>query len=307
MPLLIKRPLLAATLEDDPQQFANLQMPLLWSEKKDGIRGITNGSGICSRKFKPIPNLFLQKTFRDFPPGLEGELVKIKANGESIEDCAFDGEDGTESAVMSVDGRFTFFFYVFDYVSKSKFIPYLIRHREMVDRFSHHDFVQVLDQQWVNCSDDIRKALDESMHYGNEGIVLRKADGFYKFGRSTLSEALLIKFKPWLDDEAKIVGFTEKNRNLNAQTRDKLGYATRSKEFANLQKAGTLGALKCHHPKFGEFEIGSGFTAEFAQRIWDNQKIYMNLWFTFRFRGFTTYGKPKHASFVRFRPSLHHA
>lgn len=219
------------------------------------------------------------------------------------EHLSFDGDGGTESTVMSYDSTpFTFRLFAFDYVPRSKYVPYMIRHHELADKFSTHPYIEVLEQEYVLHEPVIHVALADALARGREGIMLRDPKGFYKFGRSTLNEQLLIKVKPWHDAEARVIGFVEKKTNNNIQTRDELGYAKRSKHKANLQGCKTLGALKAYSKEFGDFEIGSGFTEEVASWIWQNRFTYHGKVFTFQYRGITTHGKPKHASFKRFRP-----
>src|SRR5437899_138139 len=91
---------------------------------------------------------------------------------------------------------------------------------------------------------------------GFEGVMLRKPDGPYKFGRSTVREGYLMKVKRFTQEEAVVVGYEEQETNLNEATKDALGHTKRSSHKAGKRPAGVLGALRVSNGH-GEFSIGT--------------------------------------------------
>src|SRR5574338_27430 len=98
----ITKPMLAATCKN----FAALRFPLLATPKLDGIRCIVKDGKALSRKFKEIPNRYIQGLVSRLPDGLDGELMlrDEKATFQAI-----------SSAVMSEDGEPDFVYNVFDF------------------------------------------------------------------------------------------------------------------------------------------------------------------------------------------------
>lgn len=294
--LLPKAPLLAATIETE-EDLANLQFPILLSEKKNGIRGITAGKirGCVSRTLKNIPNKWIRLLLSELPPGIEGEIVCFDINGD---EC--DLED-TERGVMSREGQPDFKFFIFDWWRGTKFMSYRKRVeglKEIVENYEPVDCI-LLEQHPCDSIHDIKGWYNYYVcKCGAEGAMLRDPVGFYKFGRSTLNEQLLIKYKPWNDGEAEVVRVEEEMENTNVQLKNNLGLSKRSKHIANLQGKGRMGSLICKNLRFGEFRLGSGFNNDDKYYFWGDrhtleEKVH------FRYRGITKYGKPRNASFIR--------
>jgi DNA ligase-1 len=115
--------------------------------------------------------------------------------------------------------------------------------------------------------------LKEVVKLGAEGLVLHRADAPYVTGRSDV----LLKLKPMLDTEARVVGHVPgKGRN-----------------------AGKLGALIVETPEGRRFRLGTGFSD--ADRA-DPPPIGSLV--TYRYRDMTSTGLPKFASFLRIREDL---
>jgi DNA ligase-1 len=122
--------------------------------------------------------------------------------------------------------------------------------------------------------EDLEFFLNHEKNVGGEGLIGRKPDGVYKYGRSTPKEQLSIKFKFFEQCEFEVVGFEELHSNTNEQTVNELGYSTRSTHKQNQIPMGILGSLVL---EFGDltFKVGSGFTMEQRSEIWKNQHSYL--------------------------------
>jgi DNA ligase-1 len=105
---------------------------------------------------------------------------------------------------------------------------------------------------------------------GGEGLMLHRADAPYVTGRSEV----LLKVKPWLDAEARVVS------HLPGKGR----------------YAGLLGALRVEMPDGRQFSLGTGFSE--GER---HNPPPVGTLVTYRYRELTGRGLPRFASFWRVR------
>lgn len=254
------KPMLAAAIKDTTK----LQYPLIASPKLDGIRCLITDRGAVSRSLKPIPNRWIQKTLSSpsavmLLSGLDGELIV----GSPTSDTVF---NTTSSAVMSHDGEPAFYFYVFDDFSIPD-VHFLARRRRIRQAANHLGFIKEVKQYQVHDEQSLLSFEHQCLAEGYEGIMLRKVESIYKFGRSTLKEGHLMKLKRFEDGEAIVIGMTELMHNGNEAKTNALGQKERSSKKNNMTAYGVMGSLIVKDIKTGvEFEIGTGFTA--GDRIW---------------------------------------
>lgn len=260
------KPLLAETAED----LSALRFPLLASPKLDGIRCIKLDGKARSRKLKPIPNKFVRAWVEsNLPDGIDGELL-LRDHRTSFNDVS--------SAIMSEDGEPDFMFYAFDLLDGKRWkepekTPFelrfaalqTLREREPVVLWKGIERLVVVPHQLCTTEQELRDVVAMNLSAGHEGTMVRDPQGCYKFGRSTLREGILLKIKPFVDEEATVVGVVEQMHNANEATVNELGYTKRSSAKAGKVGKHMLGALECVTEDGAEFEIGTGFTEE--QRI----------------------------------------
>lgn len=281
------KPMLAATLEN----LSDIRYPIYASVKLDGIRCIIKDGVAVSRAFKPIPNKFIQAVLKEEAvEGLDGELM-------------IEGKDFNEiqSAVMSEDGEPDFQFHVFDVVREA---PFSVRYNFLTSNYNGtpRPHIKVVNQELFGYPSDVINFEKYAVDTGYEGIMLRTHDSPYKFGRSTPKERYLMKFKRFQDAEAVVIGFEELNHNDNEKTKDALGHSVRSGHLAGLRKGGCLGSLVVYDEKLNiEFNIGTGFTQEQREEIWDNQKKLMGATVTYVYQQVSAKGVPRFPSFKGFR------
>ena len=139
--------------------------------------------------------------------------------------------------------------------------------------------VSALGQPWVQAVEQspapdaagLRLLLDHTVAAGGEGLMLHRASAMYVPGRS----AELVKFKPFQDAEARVLGHVPGQGRLQ----------------------GSTGAVWVEWPG-GEggqplrFKLGSGFSD--ADR---RDPPAVGIWVTFRYRGLTAQGVPRFATF----------
>lgn len=301
----VQKPMLAVQCGDDLDA---LQYPLLASPKIDGIRAIAQGGHLVSRKLKDIPNIHVQALLQPYCHlGLDGELVTYnEATGE------MDPFGEVSSKIMSRSAPITggVQLLVFDTVDTgTQGWPFADRLATAAVRIapSRNDNngglppLQLVEHTRINNSEELLRFEDAVLNAGFEGVMLRKVDGPYKQGRSTLREGYLLKLKRFSDDEAVIVGFIEQQRNLNPQVINGNGRLERGHSQAGKVGKNTLGTLVVHHKKFGEFEIGSGLSDGLRDLIWKDPDSYRGLTVKFKYQAHGMKDKPRHPVLLGFR------
>ncbi|MDL2280353.1 hypothetical protein LJC10_00670 [Selenomonadales bacterium OttesenSCG-928-I06] len=287
------KPMLAATIKD----INTLKFPLLASPKLDGIRVLIKDSVALSRSLKPIPNKYVQRKLGN-PAynGFDGEIVV----GDPTDPTCF---RGTGSGVMTIEGEPNFTFWVFDDFTCPN-LGYLNRCLYITDRIKWLP-INFLPYKWVHNVEEVQQIETQYLKEGYEGVMLRDPNGLYKFGRSTLKEAYLMKLKRFEDSEAQILGFVEQMHNANEPTKNALGHTERSTCKANLVGKDTLGALSVRDLKSGvEFEIGSGFNDETKKYIWENQNEFLGTFVKYKYFPTGSKEKPRFPVFLGFRDAI---
>ena len=273
------KPLLAAKLE----KLTDIRFPVLATPKLDGIRCILWHGMALTRKLKPIPNHYIRHALEStYSLNLDGELM--------IPGADF---NGIQSAVMSENGHPDFRYVIFDVIRPD--LPYR-------ERVSLHPLClrPILIESEMTLLEYERKCLAE----GYEGVMLRSPDGPYKFGRSTVREGALLKWKRFSDDEAVVIGFEERLHNTNEALKDELGYTKRSSGKSGMVLSGTLGALRVKHANGKEFALGTGFNDADRSRIWSERQAYLGKIVTYTFQELSSKGLPRFPVFRGFRPEM---
>jgi len=293
------RPMLAYGLcEED---LKSLKFPLILQPKLDGVRCCIVEGKALSRKLKRIPNRYIRtklEAFKNKPPVLiDGELV---IQGKTFNEI--------QSAIMSEDGEPNFRYIIFDalnewsnesYIHRKQFLDYSLEYTNNL--FFVSDVT--LDQY---------EKLDEWEQYilkdGHEGIILRDPFSPYKFGRSTLREQSLLKFKRFNDSEAVIISSNELMTNSNILETDELGYAKRSSAAANLIRTCQLGSWTVKDININsrfynvEFNVGSGFTLEQRIKFWNTKQDGKII--TYKYQAHGSKDKPRSPIWLGFRKDI---
>jgi DNA ligase-1 len=245
------RPMLAGKYDPAKQRF-----PALGSPKLDGVRALIKNRTVLSRSLTPFPNKRLQLQFgREELEGYDGELIVGNPWDKNV--C-----DATRSETAQIDGPCTADFYVFDRHDMPQH-NYLYRQAYIYPYARTH----LLEQTYLHSLAEVDAYEQQQLDIGYEGIILRKPDGMYKYGRSTVNEGLLLKVKRFEDSEAQIIGMEELMHNANEAQLSNIGLIKRQTLQENQHGMGTMGALLLRDVHTGvEFKIGTGFTAE--QRAW---------------------------------------
>ena len=285
------KPLLSCEIPLDKVKF-----PIYISTKFDGIRALVIDGVVYSRSLKPIRNKHVQKLFgKPEYNGFDGELIV----GDIYAKDVF---QKTTSGVMSEYGTPDVTFHVFDLWSMSTF-DYEYRQRELQEiLLNSEEYEGVVYTMIHKCQtvEDLEFFLNHEKNVGGEGLIGRKPDGVYKYGRSTPREQLSIKFKFFESEEFEVVGFNERMHNTNEQKRDELGYAERSSAKDGLVPTNTLGSLVL---KYNDttFSCGTGFDDKLRKEIWDNKELYLGKLASVRYMSVGSKDLPRVPSFIGFR------
>lgn len=285
------KPLLAVACED----VTKLNYPMLLSEKLDGIR-MSVHNGVCmSRSMKPIPSASVQAKFgRAEYEGYDGEIIYGDKNAKDVFNkstrACMSHEFPEELDVNELQ------FYVFDQINDDIYSDRWSRIKEDL----HNDVIR-LDMFMVSNAEELIQMEEDFLAIGAEGVMVRSTLGKYKQGRSTLKEGILLKVKRFTDEEALIIDFEEKMHNANEATVGELGQTKRSSHQENMIPCGTLGALVVHSEKWGSFKIGTGFSDQQRQEIWDNKEKYDGKLVKFKYFAVGVKTLPRFPTFVGIR------
>jgi DNA ligase-1 len=226
-----------------------------------------------------------------FPDGVDGELI---VNGIPFNKIS--------SAISSFKGEPDFTYYVFDWLVdlKETYEQRVLRLGELI----HLKYCAPVIPTLIENEDALLSYEEHVLDHGYEGICFRTPDSPYKFGRSTLNQGWLIKFKRFADSEAEIISLEEQKRNENELERDELGYAKRSKAKAGMIDANTLGSFLVRDIYNGkEFGIGggTGVTQELRKEIWNNKDKYIGRIIKYKYQPVGVKELPRFPTFIGFR------
>ncbi len=273
--MIIFKPMLAC--DHDP---AKLVFPLYCSPKLDGLRACVIDGRLVSRSLKSFPNRHVS-TLLSHPmfEGFDGELIAgLPTAPNAMQEAT--------SFFMSQDKVQPFTWFVFDMhdidagydVRLAELNKRLGTLRGHLDAYGMQHGIKIvsLPQTIINNASELAAFELTCVKAGYEGVILRKIDGRYKYGRSTVKDGLLLKVKRFTDGEAEVIGFEEQMFNGNEATVNELGRTKRSTHKAGLIGKETLGALVVRdvvtHVKFN---MGTGFDDETRLEIWNNRPKYL--------------------------------
>lgn len=275
-----------------------LVFPLYGSFKFDGYRSVGVDGGMKSNSLKDIRNMFIQACMRgDEVNGLDGELIVGPPNAPDVYNKS--------SPVMKFETEPDFKFYVFDDFTRPN-DPYEVRLttlRRRVREFNESRPTEgravVVDQVLLNNLEELYAFEQRALIEGYEGVMLRRPDGKYKFGRSTAKEGYLLKVKRFSHGEGVIVGFEERLHNDNEAFIDELGRTARSTAAEGLSGTGMMGALWLNDPKYAEpFKVGCGtMTHDEAKWAWDNRESLSGQVSRYRWFPHGTIDAPRHGMY----------
>lgn len=290
------KPLLAEVAD-----LSKVQFPVYASVKIDGIRGLIRG-GLVSRKLLPIPNreIYLLLSQPEFE-GFDGEMTV----GSPTDPLVFNKSGRvTGKAEHPLPSDFTF--WVFDDCSNPD-APFSERLHNLTERVYKHGngYVQVLPQRLCHTLEELLAFEEDSVVAGWEGVMIRKPDAPYKFGRSTNGDQALLKVKRFVDSEFEVLEVYEQMTNNNAAEKDALGHTKRSTSKAGKVPAGTLGGFRGRDIHSGvEFKVGGGWNNAQAAEMWSRREGLPGTIHTYRYQAVGVLNKPRFPQWKGERPGF---
>lgn len=283
------KPLLAPT---DPIPLENVPLPAIVSPKADGFRLICDPErGPSTRSLLPIANTYVRDVIASMGiPFVDAEII-------TFTDGKRDEFEDVQSKLTKRAGQPEFQILAFD-MMRNFDAPYTDRLKDLEDTYAHRSSLvfKIHEYKWVH---DLAELQVMERHWvevdGWEGLMSRRPDGRYKFGRSTEREAILLKYKRWYDDEGVIIGYAEGETNLNEAGKDELGRTKRSTAKDGKVPNGKLGSL---HIQWGDVTFWlSGFTEEQAVKYWAIRDELPGQLVNFKFQGRMKSGAPRFPGF----------
>ena len=279
------KPMLAGKLSSLDKLF----FPCYCTPKLDGIRCLILNGVAVSRNLKPIRNKYIQERLKGLPDGLDGELMLNSTKNFNE----------VSSAVMSEAGEPDFYYAVFDCISDE---PYLKRVGSQAELLKIHPFTFLIRPRMVRNLEEFEAFEKEVLNLGYEGVMIRRGDGIYKFGRSTENEGGLLKWKRFTDSEAEVIGYLEQMQNNNPEEVDNLGHTKRSSHKGNMIPKDTLGALVVRDLKTGiEFNIGTGYTNGSRDKLWAEKGKLIGRIVKYKYQDVGVKEAPRFPVFLGFR------
>lgn len=271
---------------------AELKYPQLASPKLDGIRCVIDCGVALSNSLKPIPNSSVQlwaRTNAAVLQGLDGELMTIDGDFNDV-----------QSTIMSVNGGHSWKFMCFDRWDVPA-LPFAGR-VEMLKELPYIDKFELVEHTVFHTPEGLQVFWDKCVAEGKEGVITRRPDSPYKYGRSTLLQGWMIKLKGWEDAEATITGYEELMRNENEAFIGELGQTKRPKCIGGLVPADTLGSLSVEwNGKRFNIGGGQGLTAAMRDTLWSMRKSLVGKTITFKYFGVSKLGVPRHPNYKGIR------
>ena len=231
------------------------------SEKLDGVRGHWDGQALWTRGGYRIqaPEWFI----KDWPTmPMDGELWIARARFDEVSGIV-------RSTTPSDDAWRSMRFMVFDLPAHGGPFGERVAAMQVLDELGIA-WLRPVTQFKVAGTDELDQRLDAIVASGGEGLMLHHQDALYRAGRSQD----LLKYKPYEDAEAWVVGYTEGSGKY----------------------AGKVGALIVKRDDGRRFRLGSGLSD--ADR---EVPPPIGSWVTYRYNGLTSTGLPRFARYLRIR------
>lgn len=285
--------MLAYNGEYDP---AKLRYPLLVSQKFDGVRLFKwKGKWITRSKKDSInPNIMAELDRMNIQPdGIDCELLYGKSfhEGQSIIRSKTASIDNLPEPVVLVVHDYMVDGFSFG-VRWARLAS--LNYKTPLTIYQKSNIIMIVNvpQIWVQKPEDIKSYL---IGLGGpekvEGLMLRSPYAMYKHGRSTLAEQALIKYVPYVEEEATIVGFEELVRMAKRGT----------SRLKHQIKAGILGSFIVESEKWGKFKLSGKLSNIERTYIWGLSHTFKGKVVKFKYKPFGFKDKPRCPIFIGFK------
>ena len=323
------RPMLAPLNDPvkDPEFFKKLRYPLDCSPKLDGWRMMPRAipeidvdadfneyptgrykEVVLTRELKEFPSIQVQELFRGFTD-LDGEITAGSPTVPGV-------YNRTQSHVSSRDKPHeNLQFHVFDCADPELAehpFEYRLEHaRSLIKLYQKQKPILSLSQVYLvehtrcNTLDELLEYEQTQLRLGYEGIMMRDPMGPYKsHARSTFNEGWIYKLKRFTDDEARILGFEQGEKNENELEVSERGYAKRSDAKAGKVKADTIGKIIVDFNGVALKVAPGAFTHSERERMWAQQAGFIGEFLKFRYFSYGVKELPRYARAIGLRSKI---
>lgn len=256
----------------------------LGSLKLEGVRGVfTPWEGLLSRSLKPVANELIYQRPEVALIEQFCERHSIVLEGEwYVHGWPFSRIDSCLRGNGNIDVN-QLEFHVFDcFVEAEPDAPFEKRYgfyqwAVTTLKAEGCGIIEAVEQRPMHDPDAIRNAYCWAIENGYEGFVLKKADGAYKFGRSTVKQGLFTRIKPEDPFDGVVVKIIERQNNLLESEINELGYQYKRQDKDAKQGAGMAQSAIVYTPALGKFHkvsLTRGLTDVDRIRIWEDANYY---------------------------------
>jgi DNA ligase-1 len=226
---------------------AKLVFPLGLQPKIDGVRGLTPGGKLLARSGKKHANRFTTAFF-SVPEyeNMDGEMAAADERDPRL--CTI-----TSSALRRIDGSPFVLWHVFDLLTAETMdLPYVDRYLHLTNHVARLQqeygvagHCRVVPMVVVNTLAELQAQHAKWEAEGYEGTIIRSLTAKHKQGRSTVKEGGLLRIKDFVEEEARVVGITEGQRNGNEAQVNERGLQFRSGHQENMVPNAQVGSMQC--------------------------------------------------------------
>ena len=243
---------------DDPR----IKYPMFGSVKFDGIRCIILNGTLFSRYMKPFKNIQLTNYF-------SGLIEVSKYNNLVFDMEIYDPNENNFGNIISYGSSLdknvpeTVKGFIFDAIGAQEWESKqskIFKHRydilKNLDSLKTLANVSIVEQRLLNNAHESFNYFEECINNNQEGIMLRSPNGYYKYGRCSVRECNLLKFKKFVTIDGTI---------LDVFVRNKMKDEVKNGE----RKLNPFGNKEVIHTKdsFEESDIAGGFLVKFDNGI----------------------------------------
>lgn len=250
--------------------------PVYIQPKLDGYRGISNTEGeheLRSRNGNEYENFpTIVEALKEVCPEymlLDGEVMSD--DFQSMQKTAFRKDGETVGDVR---------FHVFDCITREEWdaregkFSFTERQDSLVNLLESHPLIKIVETIECHSWEEVYEHHDRYMKEGYEGTMVR-ADKPYQFKRTDF----LSKIKEMHTMDCEVIGVEEGRNSLKG----KMGHIIVKQENGN------------------ECGVGSGFTQEKRQHVWDHEDLYVGRIAEIKYQELTEAGIMRFPTFVRWR------
>lgn len=295
------KPMLAPN--ETPQEH-QLTFPKLLSVKLDGFRCIFKEGKMLTRSLKELPNAKLQERFKAIkeytktnPIILDGEIYSHELTFQEITHFCMTHDTGEEAIPDSLK------FHAFDCLDNMDYNRVFLRRLHTlcdVMKKLNHPHGLVVQQITINTWQELQERFNEAIDRKFEGVMLKCLESPYKFGRATMNQNWLLKFKPWITFDAPIVEVYERMENTSESYTNELGQSQKHRRQEDMIGTGMAGGVWVDLDGVKQ-KVALAMDDAEKKDLWNRRDEVIGKWI--EFKGMTVGAKDKvrHPVMVRWR------